>query len=217
MTIQKIYRCKSQSIGKWFRRLTILVMLAGLIGFPQNSMAENQISLGFGSVGTFQPDLSDLPQRTLYSEASWHFLFPELNYNLIFQLDGNLYLDYWNDGVSEASSQCVDCATYSFNEIAYGGRFTLFFRRTLFPLGITAGYGFHNIHQEYIGGYGYSGNVGSDHNFLVQSPELGFTLMLPVSRKIQFDVIGLRYFGDWKVEPNTKRYLIRAALRLSLW
>ena len=198
--------------------LSSLIVILVVLTIPRDLRAEHQISLGAGSIRTLHQgtDPGDLPQWTVYPEISWHLLFPGLSYTLLFQFDGSIYFGYWDDRVSSVVDDCADCLTYSYGGAVYGGRLTMYLRRMFIPLGLTVGYGFHDINQEYIGGRGVDGEEGSDDEFLVRSPELGVTVLLPVSRAVQLEVLGLRYFHETDVNPGQNRYMVRGVLRLSL-
>jgi len=83
------------------------------------------------------------------------------------------------------------------------------------PVGLTAGYGFHDIRKKQVIG-DENTNAGSTDHFQLRGPEIGLKLMLPVTSKWQVEVMGVRYFLNSELPDNQSRYMIRGMIRFSL-
>jgi len=125
-------------------------------GFPS-------VSIKVGFIRNLQdPFYRDLPKYSFYPEVQITGQIVRSSV-LAVSAHSGLYWGYWNDGVDETSSACVDCHTYSFSSHVIGARMGLLLEKfPLVPTGFAIGLSRHFIRAVYVGGYGEAGNPGQD-------------------------------------------------------
>ena len=142
----------------------------------------NTVALSVGSIRAYSDPI--------YSKYEYS-IYPEL------QIGGKLFMPficwsvywgYWTDGIKDPLP-VMDMITYSISSHIFGARLTfipsLAADHWPLPVSIYAGFAHHLLLYNYVGGFGYAGNKGQDHNQGSNTIEFGLQAYYPIGWCLQ--------------------------------
>jgi hypothetical protein len=192
-----------------FRFITPIIC-AIMLAIASRASGQTRIALTAGLIENLQ-DASNQPQYSFYPEIQLLNDFFALSEAKV-TVGGSLYWGYWTDGVDELSS-CKDCFTFSYSSHIIGARVMAALDAFPIPIAGFAGISRHFIRADYIGGYDYPGNPGSDFQDALNAFEAGIRVQVPMSQRLH---IGGNYRQYTPFVKKNSRYDSRAALGIGL-